>query len=150
MNWKIQYYFSASGLLIAFLAHFKRKVGQKYNPRLLLFGNDIISNSVSAGRKAKKERVRIYGILVTWVSGVSGEKGKDGSEKGRELKERNFLSLLPLSHSPLRRPDTQASILVAVRKMAGYLEIRPMTSTKFENMTNDWRCFGVGSKYLNG
>ena len=27
--------------------------------------------------------------LVAWVSGVSGEKGKDGSKKGRELKERN-------------------------------------------------------------
>ena len=36
--------------------------------------------------------------------GVSGEKGKDGSEKGRELKERNFLfSSSPLPHlkSPL-------------------------------------------------
>ena len=29
-------------------------------------------------------------ILVAWVSGVCGEKGKDGTEKGRELKERNF------------------------------------------------------------
>ena len=35
---------------------------------------------------------------IAWVSGVSGEKGKDGSEKGREVKERNLLSLLPLPH----------------------------------------------------
>ena len=37
--------------------------------------------------------------FLAWV-GVSGEKGKDGSEKGRELKERNFLSLLPLPPPP--------------------------------------------------
>ena len=42
-------------------------------------------------------------LHLAWVSGVSGGKGKDGSEKRRELKERNFLSLLPLPHlkSPL-------------------------------------------------
>ena len=34
-----------------------------------------------------------------WV--VSGEKRKDGSEKGRELKERNFLSLLPPPPFPI-------------------------------------------------
>ena len=38
---------------------------------------------------------------IAWVSGVSGEKEKDGSEKGRNL----------LSPSPLGRPDTQASPL---------------------------------------
>ena len=27
---------------------------------------------------------------VAWVSGVSGEKGKDGSEKGREVKEQSL------------------------------------------------------------
>ena len=37
--------------------------------------------------------------MIAWVSGVSGEKEKDGSEKGRSL----------LSPSPLGRPDTQAS-----------------------------------------
>ena len=37
---------------------------------------------------------------LAWVSSVSGEKGKDGSEKRRELKERNFLSLLPLPPPP--------------------------------------------------
>ena len=36
---------------------------------------------------------------VAWVSGVSGEKGRNGSEKGREVKERN-LSLLPLPPPP--------------------------------------------------
>ena len=59
--------------------------------------------------KRKKERAE--------VSGVSEGKGKDGSEKRRELKERN-LSLLPLppppsknllSPSPSGRPDTQAT-----------------------------------------
>ena len=34
-----------------------------------------------------------------------GGKGKDGSEKGRELKERNaFLSLLPLPPPPSKIP----------------------------------------------
>ena len=43
---------------------------------------------------------RAVAIGIAWVSDVSGEKGKDGSEKGRELKERNFLSLLPLPPPP--------------------------------------------------
>ena len=63
-----------------------------------------------------------WGVSLAWVSGVSEENGKDGREKGRELKERNawhrcfywslapprsmmvlcqaFLSLLPLPASP--------------------------------------------------
>ena len=43
-----------------------------------------------------------FGVLA-WVSGVSGEKRKDGSEKGRELKERNFL------FSPLPPPPSKIS-----------------------------------------
>ena len=44
---------------------------------------------------------------LAWVSGVSGEKGKDGSEKGREVKERNawhrcFYRSLPPPHSMIR------------------------------------------------
>ena len=38
---------------------------------------------------------------IAWVSGVSGEKGKNGSEKGREKKNL-------LSPNPVGRPDTQA------------------------------------------
>ena len=41
---------------------------------------------------------------LAWVSGVSGEKGKDGSKKGRELKEKNFLSLLPSPLPHLKSP----------------------------------------------
>ena len=45
--------------------------------------------------------------LLAWVSGVSGERGKDGSEKRRELKERNawhrcFYWSLPPPHSMIR------------------------------------------------
>ena len=39
-------------------------------------------------------------LVLAWASGVSGEKGKDGSEK-------NFLS-----PSPLGRPDTQATLVL--------------------------------------
>ena len=32
---------------------------------------------------------QFFRLAIALVSGVSGEKGKDGSEKGREVKERN-------------------------------------------------------------
>ena len=40
---------------------------------------------------------------LAWVSGFSGEKGKDESERGRELKERNF-SPSPLPQSKISSP----------------------------------------------
>ena len=40
--------------------------------------------------------------------GVSGEKGKDGSENWREVKERNLPFSSPPPPSPIGRPDTQA------------------------------------------
>ena len=46
-------------------------------------------------------------VTLAWVSGVSWEKGKDGSDKGGELKERNawqrcFYLSLPPPHSMIR------------------------------------------------
>ena len=51
-------------------------------------------------------RLLFYSKLA-WVSGVSGEKGKNGREKGREVKERNawhrcFYWSLPPSHSMIQ------------------------------------------------
>ena len=57
----------------------------------------------------------ITGQNLAWVPGVSGEKGKDGSEKGRHRESSFPFSPFPLPHlnlfspSPLGRPDTQAS-----------------------------------------
>ena len=52
-------------------------------------------------------RVIIVNLFLAWVSGVSGERGKDGSGKERELKERNalhrcFYWSLPPPHSMIR------------------------------------------------
>ena len=54
-----------------------------------------------------KLKIFITNFSLAWVSVVSGEKGKDGSEKGRELKERNawhrcFYWNLPPPHSMIR------------------------------------------------
>ena len=56
-------------------------------------------SSLLSLRKVTTGNVSAVRRLLAWVSGVSGEKGKDGSEKGRELS----LLLLPLPHlkSPL-------------------------------------------------
>ena len=52
------------------------------NRRLLLF--------LGRGKnRSSWARVIIVNLFLAWVSGVSGKRGKDGSEKGRELKERN-------------------------------------------------------------
>ena len=74
----------------------------------MLFGIDLFSFLIKVNQNLKFlhwasvliGNLPVSAMHVAWVSGVSGEKGKDGSEKGRELKERNFLSLFPLPPPP--------------------------------------------------
>ena len=76
---------------------------------------------------------------LAWVSGVSGEKGKNGSEKGREVKERNsfLFSPSPLPHlkSPLPQPRRKAWY-------SGYEILEP------QGFLNQHRCPGPFSPFM--
>ena len=87
--------------------------GKEKNKYIFLFPSSRASRSCRAPREISRLPRLAHKAPV--MQAISGGKGKDGSEKRRELKA--FLSLLPLppppsknllSPSPSGRPDTQA------------------------------------------